>query len=389
MFSLRRCRNTSPVRVTGRVCFGDLSDDLIILICSACSVDELLALRLTDRRLRSLILEYINTIAPPVAHTTFPRSHNLLLHRPLRYTIEWLEDLVPQQLAAILVDRHRIAHDSMQQRYGIPAEDTYGDKLRGRIANGWRVLRRLSKIAETVRNLDTPGTSKVSIDFLQLRRTSRKIEQDRQKEDMVLHRRLTFIDLMPIQDAKDYKLMFMLLSSSFRTSISNVGDDHKPWVFDWGSGIDGKRLFRKGSSWLAWFVLFEGPDLFWKQWWTLPHSSSTTKNYSRNRAIDTWAATPPELVNQQRGHARKIQEAINNKADVSRDFVSVNPIPYFTQYAELRLSRWKAGVLPAEETMSHIPFHIEFRCPEELMQQRKLYLEGRNAAKTAHNMARG
>ena len=287
------------------------------------------------------------------------------------------------------MDRHRIAHDSMQQRYGIPAEDTYGDKLRGRIANGWRVLRRLSKIAETVRNLDTPGTSKVSIDFLQLRRTSRKIEQDRQKEDMVLHRRLTFIDLMPIQDAKDYKLMFMLLSSSFRTSISNVGDDHKPWVFDWGSGIDGKRLFRKGSSWLAWFVLFEGPDLFWKQWWTLPHSSSTTKNYIRNRAIDTWAATPPELVNQQRGHARKIQEAINNKADVSRDFVSVNPIPYFTQYAELRLSRWKAGVLPAEETMSHIPFHIEFRCPEELMQQRKLYLEGRNAAKTAHNMARG
>ncbi|KAF2621542.1 hypothetical protein BU25DRAFT_354308, partial [Macroventuria anomochaeta] len=216
-----------------------------------------------------------------------------------------------------------------------------------------------------------------------------KVDLSRQKEDIILGRRLAYIDSMPLQGAKDYKLMFMLLSSSFRTSVSNIGEDQKPWVFDWGSGIDGQRLFRKGNSWLAWFVLAEGPDLFWKQWWTLPHDSPSARHYIRDRAVKVWTDTPPKLVDHQRDHARRIQEAINKRADVSTDFISVNPIPYFTQYAEYRLSRWKCGILPAKETMSHVPFHIEFRCPEELVQQYQLLLHGKEAAKTNHITARG
>lgn len=390
MLSLIRCRKAPAPRVTARMCFTDLPDDILILICSQCSIDRLLALRLTDRRLESLISEYISTIAPSVARTTFPRSHNLLLHRPLRYTVRWLKDLVPQQLAAILVDRHRIAHDFTQQRYGIPAEDAYGDELRARVANGWRVLSRLTNISRKIHSLDAPDTSRPASEFA-LRRLcpSRKFEHDRRKEDQILERRLAYIDSMPSQDTKDYKLMFMLLSSSFRTSISNAGEDHKPWVFDWGNGIDGQRLFRKGTSWLAWFVLAEGPNLFWNQWWTLPNNSSNARNYIRDRAVDAWAATSQKLVDHQRGHAREIQEAINNKADVSGDFISVNPIPYFTQYAECRLSRWKSGILPARETMSHVPFHVEFRCPEELVQQHQTLLQGKQTATTNHIMARG
>jgi hypothetical protein len=193
---------------------------------------------------------------------------------------------------------------------------------------------------------------------------------------------------MPLQDAKDYKLMFMLLSSSFRTSISNVGDSHKPWVFDWGSGIDGQRLFRRGNSWLAWFVLAQGPELFWKQWWTLPYDSPQTKNYIRDRAFDTWGSTSQKLADHQRDHARRIQEAINYRADVSTDFVSVNPIPYFTQYAEHRLSRFKAGILPAKETLSQVPFHVEFRCPDELVQQHRMIMEEKGATRVNHGTAR-
>ena len=389
MFSLTRCRKASTRRDAESVSFTELPDDILILICSACSIDELLTLRLTDRRSRSLILEYINTIAPAVIRTTFPCSRNLLLHKPIRYSIPWLEDLIPHQLAAILVDRHHIAHDFTQQRYGIPAEDAYGDELRARIANGWRVLYRLSGVSKHVQSLGTQDITKATNPFdLRLSCHSRKLEQSRQQEDLILEQRLAYIESMPVQDAKDYKLMFMLLSSSFRTSISNVGEDHKPWVFDWGSGIDGQRLFRRGSSWLAWFVLAEGPDLFWKQWWTLPYGTPETRHYIRDRAVKIWTDTPQKLVDYQRDHARKIQESINDKADVSSNFVSVNPIPYFTQYAELRLSRWQSGVLPAKETMSHVPFHIEFRGPEELVQQHKLLLQGRDTTKNEHVTAR-
>lgn len=386
MFSRTRCGKVSPKSTAECVHFNNLPDDILILICSECTIDGLLALQLTDRRLRSLISEYISTIAPSVARASFPDGGNLLLHQPLRYTVSWLGDLVPRQLAAILVDRHRIAHDSMQQRYGIPAEDAYGDELRARIANGWRVLYRLASISKCTSTADVlKSASEFTIRFMA---SSRRLEIGRQREDVIHKRRLEYIDFMSVQDAKDYKLMFMLLSSAFRTSIGNIGEDHKPWAFDWGSGIDGQRLFRKGSSWLAYFVLAEGPDLFWKQWWTLPHDSPDTRHYIRDRALMSWMNTPHKLIDYQRDHARKIQDAINSKAAVSTEFVSVNPIPYFTHYAEHRLTRWKSGKLPAKETLSHVPFHIEFRCPEELLQQYQLLLRDKEDAKTNHVTAR-
>ena len=380
MFTLTRRRKSQPRPAAERLTFHDLPDDILILVYSECTIEGLLTLRLTDRRSRDLISEYINTIAPLAARTSFPGCSNLLRHQPLRYTIQWLRDLIPRQLAAILVDRHRIAHDSMQQRYGIPSEDPYGDDLRARIANGWRVLYRLTSISTFAPFAIDPKPANDLVTRLLC--PSRRLDMDRQKEDSILQQRLGYIDSMPIQDAKDYKLMFMLLSSAFRTSMSNIGEEHKPWEFDWGKGIDGQRLFRKGSSWLAWFVLNEGPHLFYSQWWTLPHDAPSTRYYIRDRALATWMATPHKVVDHQREHARKIQEAINSKAAVSTDFVSVNPIPYFTQYAEHRLAKWKSGGLPPREILSHVPFHIEFRCPEELLQQHQLLLQDKEGAKT-------
>lgn len=386
MFSIACCRKTAPKPTAERTRFKDLPDDILILICSECTIEELLALQLTDRRSRSLISEYINTIAPSAARASFPGCRNILLDRPVRYTVAWLRDLVPRQLAAILVDRHRIAHDYMQQRYGIPAEDAYGDELRARITKGWRVLQSLASISKSMQQ---PEDSKPTSEFaIKLFCPSRRLDSSRQKEDLILEQRLRYIDAMPIQDAKDYKLMYMLLSSAFRTSISNIGADHKPWAFDWGSGIDGQRLLRKGTSWLAWFVLAEGLGCFYAQWWVLPCDSPDTKHHIRDRALARWTNTPPKLIDYQRDHARKIQEAINSKAAVSTDFVSVNPIPYFTQYAEHRLASWKSGVLPQKETLSHVPFHIEFRCPEEILQKHQLLMQDREDAKTNNIIAR-
>jgi hypothetical protein len=367
MFTLKRC--PKPACAVGGLSFSDLPDDIVILVFAQCQIDELLALRLTGRRAEGLIREYIASIAPSVARSTFPDSERLLLDRPARYSISWLKELIPQQLASILVDRHRIAHNWAQQRYGIPAEDDYGDELRARIANGWRVLRRLSKISQDVYAQPTPGAprSAASLAHRIIHPSRARIEERQQKEDEILEKRLAYVADMPAQLAKDYKLMSMLLSSVFRTAISNVGEDYKPWVFDWGSGIDGQRLFRKGNSWLAWFVLAEGPGLFWAQWWALPCNDEGVRHHIRERAAEVWQQGNEKMAGYQREHARLVQEAVNKKAEVDRDFAAVNPISYFSQYAECRLAKWQAGIVPARETLGHVPFHVEFRCPEEVI----------------------
>lgn len=253
-------RKPSPTRATPRRWFDELPDDVLILIFSQCRIDELLALRLTCSKSRSIIHDYFTTIAPSVARSSFPLSDLLLAppNHPSLYTLNWLKGLVPQQLASILVDRHRFSHEWSQQRYGIPAEDPYGNVLRTRVANGWCALRRLSNISDEVYSLHAKSVLKSTTDLAwRVVHPSRfKFEVFRQREDMILKRRLEYIKSMPDDLAKDYKLMFMLLSSAFRTSISNYGNDYKPWIFDWGCGIDGQRLLRRGNSWLTWLVLF-------------------------------------------------------------------------------------------------------------------------------------
>jgi hypothetical protein len=225
-----------------------------------------------------------------------------------------------------------------------------------------------------------------------------KFEVFRQREDIILQRRLQYIKGLSGDEARDYKLMFMLLSSTFRTSIANYGDDYKPWVFDWGNGIDGQRLLRRGTSWLTWFVLHEGPDLFWHQWWALPPASPQTKNYIRDKSIEAWFGetkiTPEDFIRQflpkewndvnekwhdiQRNHATRVHRAMEEKAaSASSDFRSISPIAYFTQYAEYRQLRQESGIGPVQETLCHVPFHVEFRCPEELFQKFCTLRQGR------------
>lgn len=403
----------SPHRQPDRRSFDSLPEDILILIFSQCRIDELFALRLANSNIRAVISEYMTTIAPAVARSTFPLNELLLAPREdsTAYTLDWLKGLISRQLAAILVDRHRFSHEWAGQRYGIPAEDPYGDALRARVANGWCVLRRLSKISEDVYRLHAKSVLKSTTDLAwKVLHPSRfEFEVFKQREDLILDRRMEYIKNLDCEMAKDYKLMFMLLSSAFRTSISNYGDDYKPWVFDWGCGIDGQRLLRRGNSWLTYFVLHEGPDLFWNQWWAMDPELPTTKNYIRDRSIEAWFGeskiTPEEFIAQflpkewndvnekwhdiQRDYAFKIQKALEERASSgSISFAAVNPIAYFTSYAECRKLRSEAGLVPAKETLDGVPFHIDFRCPEELFQKFCTLREDRAVAMAVHNSAR-
>jgi hypothetical protein len=372
---------------------NDLPDDVLILIYSQCRIDELFSLRLTSSKTKNLIDEYITAIAPSVARSTFPLSDHLLSNHaggltPL--TFRSLKALIPEQLAAILVDRHRIADEWLQLRYGIPAEDPFGDALRHRVANGWRTLRDLSNISRQEYGDSTRETRKSPAELANkvFRPALFKLEALKQTESIILEKRLDYIARLGSRRAQDYKVMFTLLSIVFSTSISNTGDEHEPWPFDFGGGIDAQREFRKGETWLSWYVLGEGPDLFWQQWWSLPHENPATHNYIRDRALDAFANTPEKLADHQRTLARSLQEAINEKALCEVEFNASDVIQYFSQYAKHRIGRGQAGLPPAKEILGHVPFLVNFQCPEEVVKRYKAVVEERNTSRASQPLPR-
>lgn len=331
--------------------------------------------------MRDLIQEYFASIAPSVARSSLPHSDRLLARHVVNgsYTFQSLKALIPEQLAAILVDRHRIVDEWTQDRYGIPAEEAFGDALRDRVAKGWRIFGTLSKISHEAHRQDSlkPRNNFAQAIFSSSRS---KLDALKQKEDLILQKRMDYLDTLSYTQAQDYKMMFMLLSSAFSTSVANLGPDFEPWPFDFGDGIDGQRALRKGETWLSWFVLAEGPELFWKQWWTLPPNSPLTRNYIRDRSISAFKSTPEKLADHQRSLARKLQEAVNNKASSIAGSERLNPIWYFTYYAMQKLNEKEAGIPPPREIMDHVPFRINFCCPDEVLKQHREVARKREAA---------
>lgn len=359
-----------------------LPDDILILILSHCRIDALLAFRLTNSETRHLIDRYVATIAPCVARSTFPESERLLLPPAGPASLRWLTGLVPRHLAAILVDRHQTAFELMRARYGILAEDPAGDELRARVTNGWYVHYALSKISREVFDAAEPTSSKSKspIDVVNkiIHGSRLKIETLQAKEDVILHERLKYLVQLPSQLAKDYCLMITMLSAIFNTSTTNIGPEYPSWVFDWGGGIDGQREFRKGDSWLLHFVLHQGPDMFWQQWWNLP-ASAQTQNHIRDLALKAFEKTPTAVADYQRELTRKFQAAVGVKAEFHTDFSALNPYRYFLDQRrgsqEPQMEKWK-------ETLGHVPFLVKFRCPDELLERHE-QLRARDGAAAA------
>lgn len=358
--------------------FLGLPDDILILIVSRCCIDELLALNIVHPRLHSIIADYSLTIAPAVARATFPQSERLLRlpEDGSPRNLAWLQDLIPQQLAAILVDKHRVADKWAHPRYGIPAEDPFGDGLRARVANGWRVLWRLWRVSQEVNST----YMKISLKDKLLRPSRSKVESLLSKENTTLEQRIECVKSLPEQHVKDYKLLFTLLSAGFSTSIANVGDTFEPWIFDSGDGIDAQRTVRRGHSWMTWFILSEGPRLFWKQWWVLPPGSS--ENYIRDLALATFRRLPTDLSDHQRSLMETLQRTVNAKADARKQPEPWSPYPYFTAYRVHRIQQQEATgeIHQVKEIMAHVPFRVEFRCPAELLERSAFLLESASRA---------
>lgn len=110
---------------------------------------------------------------------------------------------------------------------------------------------------------------------------------------MIVEQRLLYLKHLDAQIISDYHFMYSLLLAAFRTnhdppSAALMGHN---WTrkhdgalhrLDW-SGDDGRRL-HKGNSWVNWFIMHEGPPLFWKQW-----KGDTEEKFIRNRVLQAWS----------------------------------------------------------------------------------------------------
>lgn len=377
---LSLARRKAPQQTVAPTSLIKLPDDILILICSQCRIDEIFTLRLTTSKTRNLIDEYISTIGPSVARSTFPLSDHLLSrHTPTSFRA--LKTLIPEHLSAILVDRHRIADEWLQSRYGVPAEDPFGDELRDRVTSGWRVMRALSNIARDEHRTNAATMTATHLTNKIFRPAVFKIEALKYREDIILQKRLAYVARLSERRAQNHKIMFTLLSSAFSTSFSNMGEEYEPWPFDFGDGIDAQRELRKGKTWLSWYIFAEGPDLFWQQWWSQPHDDPRTKNYIRDRAIEAFKQTPDKLADHQRTLARTLQKAINDRAAFESEFDQSNPVRYFAQYAKERLLRRQAGIALTREILEHVPFLVNFRCPDEIVKRHEALFAERNASR--------
>ncbi|KAF1978990.1 hypothetical protein BU23DRAFT_549676 [Bimuria novae-zelandiae CBS 107.79] len=361
---------------TRRKRLDELPEDVLISILSYCRIDDIFALRLTCSSLRDVFSNYQAHIVPSVARCTFPKS-SLLLKLPtgtVGHTFTWLKELIPRHLAAILVDRYKLVFDLQPfgYRHGIPAEEPYGDALRSEVASGWKVLRRLSNISKEVYSMEVKQVFKLSGKSANWTRVNRDAVAQ-MREELVMKRRLSYINTLSSEEAGHYVVMFTLLSAVFRArTYDETGPKDGPiWLFDSGYGIDASRFVRKGESWMTWFILHQGPQLFRDQWWSFSAEAPGTKNYVRDRALEAFFAplrpkdyavhTRKKFIDpQQRVHdmqqnfARQVQSELSTK---SANNSSHMHMIYFHAY---RLEELTGGRPAVEETMTAVPFTVDF-----------------------------
>src|SRR5690242_8291130 len=144
-----------PCDIRSRTRILDLPDDILISIFSRCNVETILTLRLTCPSFDAVIRTYIRTIAPASARVSFPDC-NLLLASPKNgHSLRWLRDLIPAQLASIILDKDKLRRHPYVNSgflYGIPSESACAEAVywRQRLADGWRVLRSFHLISASV-----------------------------------------------------------------------------------------------------------------------------------------------------------------------------------------------------------------------------------------------
>lgn len=346
----------------------ELPDDILIPIFSSCDIDTLFNLRLTCASFCAIIQAYINTIAPSSARTSFPGCELLLTSPETGYSVSWLRNLIPAQLASIALDKDKLRRHSYVNSgflYGIPSESDCVEAAywRQRLTNAWRVLRSFQLISTRVySSCDAEGkrpnafrkvsggvrTSRiwqaVSCQYAgctehgmkrvfasKHRRDSHSshgeeqkdvvdpIIEVRRKEAQVLRKRLAHLKVLSDQELLDYVYLWRLLLHIFRPYCKpgTGGDLTQGWHSstsiphpNWPTIISDVA---QGCSWLNWFILHEGTALFLTQWSLPTHSNHASCNHIRNAIWRAWNARSTHQIEIEREYVSKFEFALRKR----------------------------------------------------------------------------
>jgi hypothetical protein len=406
------------------ISFHELPDDVLCVILQQTDLESLFALRLVCKPLQDLISIYISSIAPAVARNTFQDTAPLLLRRPRRYDIEWLAGLFPRYLATVIIDRYGLNADGentgQHNCLRIPAVADEGDVLRKRVANGFQVMMRLSLISKEAygatrdvavseyremknaikKSSVSWGSSKLPGSITSKTRemvvlrpllsqhhyAPRRKPKSEQKEDskhikmteklevVILQRRKDYLLSIPQSDIEDFRLMLPIFNACFRTNQDGTPYPRafKPDFFDWGGNCDSRgHRVNSGDSWVNWFVLHEGPLLFWKQWCPPSLYDEDRKYLVRRRLLQAWHQRGYKQIEAETTTGQQLERFFRMKAGIvatgGRPGRLTDPMPYFNEYLVDENGEKKSEEdLTVEETLDKIPYFIDFRGDPEL-----------------------
>jgi hypothetical protein len=347
----------------------ELPDDILIPVFSSCDIETLLNLRLTCTSLCAVIQTYIKTIAPASARITFPNCELLLTPPENGYTIHWLRDLIPAQLASIILDKDKLRRHPYVNSgflYGIPSESDCAEAThwRQRLKNGWRVLRSFHLISTRAHSSCNDKRKRpsafrkvsggvrtshiwqaVSCQYVSCtehgmkhvfgfksRRDShdthhgvckeptQPISEVRRREAQILERRIAHMRAMSDQDLLDYVYLWRLLLHVFRpyckpemTALDYIRQSPSEILIpcpNWPTIISD---IAQGCSWLNWFILDVGTTLFSTQWSLSSQSDPTNSNYIRNTIWRAWNARTTHQIEIEREYISKFEFVLRKR----------------------------------------------------------------------------
>jgi len=323
------------------------------------------------------VVSYSKAIAPFVANNTFPTA-DLLLRRDASPVgtadFAWLKGLVPKYLAAVVVDRFRLRSPELcLEEFRIRAESEAGDALRERTEKGWRVLDELSLISQKVYRLPVrqvrllplkERVKRVLRGSKSLSAASKTLEILKRREHMIVEQRLLYLKRLDAQNISDYHFMYSLLLAAFRTnygppSAALMGHN---WTrkhdgaldrLDWSG--DHVRRLHKGNSWVNWFIMHEGPTLFWKQW-----KGDTEENFIRNSVLQAWSCRLEQQIAIERDAVCGVENLLTAVSE-SRVYSPMDVLGEFEEHAKHRIAQVRASQYGPKEILEDVSYWIDFR----------------------------
>jgi hypothetical protein len=399
--------------------FHELPDDVLCVIFQQLDLTSFFALQVVCKSIHDFTLIYISSIAPAVARNTFLDTTPLLLRRPAKYDSQWLGNLIPRYLATVIIDKYGLnASEQSTREQGccrIPAAEPAGEEFRSRVANGFQVMMKLSilskevygaprdeilseyrRIKESLRKHSVPwSSSKISGSLTSKTRESvvlrpllsqhhyapRRKPKTEQREDskhiktiekleaVILHRRKDYLLSASLREIEDFRLMFPVFTACLR--INQDGSPYpspfKPDYFDWGGNCDSRgHRVNSGDSWVNWFILSEGPLLFWRQWCPPSLYDDNRTMLIRTLLLKYWDQRGYKQIEVETKAAQDIERLLRAKVGVvamgGRPGRATDPSPYFEKYLmDDRGERRSDEDLVVEETLDCIPYFIDFR----------------------------